>query len=154
MTAPFVDVRVRRPQAHEQLIHDMRTDAAFPRIADALLFAAAVGVRQNRKSDFTQAGEAIRYETLTVPAFSDALVAMIAANEIDDPEILDSARIQERIGIFERYANGGLEYIQELVNTRSQPVELIVADLVTEALSEGSHVAPASIEDLLGSGSW
>ncbi|ORL10303.1 hypothetical protein A6I85_19095 [Prescottella equi] len=145
---------MRRPHAHERLLHEMRTDAAFPTMRDALLFAAAVGVRHDRQSDFTQAGEGIRYETLTAPAFSDALVSMIAANEIDDPEILDSARIQERIGIFERYANGGLEYIQELVNTRSQPVELIVADLVTEALSEGSHVAPASIEDLLGGGSW
>ncbi|QIP41486.1 hypothetical protein [Rhodococcus qingshengii] len=132
----------------------MRSDASFPTNRDVLLFAAAIGVRFGRSAAFLNSGEPIKYDTLTAPTYADAFVSMIAANEIEDPEILDTQRTDERIKIFERFANGGLEYIQELINTRGQPVELILADLVTDALSEGSHVAPASIEDLLGGRNW
>lgn len=147
----FVDVRIRRPQAHEALIQEMRSeDVGFPTMRDVLLFAGAVGIRYQRSANLgSPAGEPIRYETLTAPGFAEALVSMIAASEVDDPEILDNTRLEERVKIFERFVCGGLEYIQELMNVRSQPVELVVADLVTDALSENSSAAPASIDDLL-----
>src|SRR4051812_11400577 len=114
MTAPTSDVRVRRPQQHEALMVELRDEAAFSTFRDILLFAAAVGVHFERRVAFTgAAGDPIRYETLTVPSFSEALVNMTAANEVaDDPEIMDSSRLEERIKIFEEYANGGLEYLQ------------------------------------------
>ena len=115
-----------------------------------------MGARFERRVPFTSAaGDPIRYETLTAPTFAEALVSMIAANEVDnDPEIMDSTRLDERAKIFEEYANGGLEYIQEQVNVRHQPAALVVIALVTEALERGGGAEPASVDELLSGISW
>jgi hypothetical protein len=103
---------------------------------------------------FTRRGP-IRYETLTAPTFSEALVSMIATNEVgDDPEIMDSTRLDERARIFEQFANGELEYIQEQVNMRHQPAALVVIALVTEALERSGGAEPASVDKLLSGVSW
>jgi dnd system-associated protein 4 len=156
VTTPAGDIRVRRPHQHEALLIELRDEAAFSTFRDALLFAAAVGARFERRVPFTSAaGDPIRYETLTAPTFAEALVSMIAANEVDnDPEIMDSTRLDERAKIFEEYANGGLEYIQEQVNVRHQPAALVVIALVTEALERGGGAEPASVDELLSGISW
>ena len=79
---------------------------------------------------------------------------MIAANVVDDPEIMDDTRMDERFKIFEEYANGGLEYIQEQVNVRHQPAALVVIDLVTEAFADDSGAKPVSVDELLGGVTW
>jgi dnd system-associated protein 4 len=151
VTTPFVDVRARRPQQHEALMVELQDEAGFATYRDILLFAAAVGFRHNRHAPFTATfGDPIRYETLTAPAFSEALINMIAANVItDDPEIMDAARIEQRINIFEEYANGGLEFIQEQINIRHKPAARVVIDLVADAFSESGGAKPASVEELL-----
>ncbi|MEV0156002.1 DNA phosphorothioation-associated protein 4 [Micromonospora sp. NPDC050686] len=156
MTALISDVRVRRPQQHEALMAELRDEASFSTFRDILLYAAAVGVYFQRRVSFSAAaGDPIRYETLTAPTFSEALIGMIAANELaEDPEIMDSFRLEERITIFEEYANGGLEYIQEQVNVRHQTASLVVITLVTEALSASGGAKPVSVDELLGGVSW
>jgi dnd system-associated protein 4 len=134
---------------------ELRNAAAFATFRDILLFAAAVGAHVGRRVPFTNSGEPIRYETLKEPMFSETLINMIAANEIaDDPEIMDSSRIGERLRIFEDYANGGLEYIQEQVNTRHEPAEVVVISLVTEALAHSGTTEAVSVEELLSGVSW
>lgn len=155
MTAPIGDVRVRRPQQHEALLIELRDEAAFATFRDILLFAAAVGAHVQRRVAFTSSGEPIRYETLKEPMFSETLISMIAANEVaDDPEIMDGARTGERVRIFEEYANGGLEYIQEQVNMRHEPANLVVIGLVTEALARSGVVEAVSVEELLNGIRW
>lgn len=155
MTAPS-EVRARRPQQHEALMHELQIEAKFPTFRDILLFAAAVGFRQDRRVPFTaSSGDPIRYEVLTTPGFGDTLVNMISANVVADaPEIMDDSRIEERIKIFEEYANGGLEYIQEQANVRHQPAARVVIDLVTEALSEGGGAKQVSVDELLSGVTW
>lgn len=137
-------------------MQELQDEAKFPAFRDILLFAASVGHRTDRRVSFTgSAGDPIRYEVLTGPTFSEALINMISANvEADDPEIMDDSRIEERIKLFEEYANGGLEYIQEQVNVRHQPAAMVVLDLVSEALSETKGAEPASVDELLGGASW
>jgi dnd system-associated protein 4 len=137
-------------------MQELHTEAKFPTYRDILLFAAAVGYQQDRRVPFTTAsGDPIRYEVLTAPGFSDTLINMISANVVtDDPEIMDGTRIEERIKIFEEYANGGLEYIQEQVNVRHQPAALVVVDLVAEALSEDGGAKAVTVEELLGGVTW
>jgi hypothetical protein len=87
--------------------------------------------------------------------FSETLINMIAAREIaDDPEIMDSTRAGERVRIFEEYANGGFEHIQEQVNVRHEPANLVVIGLVTEALARSGAAVAVSVEELLGRVSW
>lgn len=156
MTISTGESRVRRPQQHEALMTELRDEGSFATFRDLLLFAAAVGFYFQRRVPFAAAaGDPIRYETLTVPAFSEALIGMIAANEVaEDAEILDSSRLDERIRIFEEYANGGLEYIQEQVNVRHQTASLVVIALVTEALSASGGAKSVSVTELLSGVSW
>lgn len=157
MTNAPSDARIRRPQQHATLMEELQKEAKFPTYRDVLLFAASVGFRFDRRVAFSDSsGDPIRYEVLTAPPFSDTLLNMIAANVVtDDPEIMDAFRIEERVKIFEEYANGGLEYIQEQVNVRHQPVEIVVLDLVTEALAEsGGSAGQATVEELLGGVTW
>ena len=156
MTAAQSEVRARRPQQHEALMQEMQSEAKFPTYRDILLFAAAVGVHQQRRVPFVaSSGDPIRYEVLASPGFSDTLINMIAANAVsDDAEILDGPRLEERITIFEEFANGGLEYIQEQINVRHQPVELIVISLVMDVLAGGGGANALSVDELLGGVTW
>jgi len=156
MTISPADIRVRRPQDHEALLNELRDEGTFPTFRDALLFAAAVGCQFERRVPFTAAaGDPIRYEVVTAPTFAEALINMIAAISVDnDPEIMDTSRIEERIALFEGYSNGGLEYIQEQVNVRHQPADLVVQALVTEALAGGAGAEALSVDELLGGVSW
>ncbi|GGC53558.1 hypothetical protein IEU95_09950 [Hoyosella rhizosphaerae] len=156
MTTVPTDVRIRRPQQHEALMLELQEEAGFTTFRDIMLLAAAIGYHRSRRVRFTEtAGDPIRYETLTGPTFSEALINMIAANVIgDDPEIMDNVRIQERVEIFEEYMNGGLEYIQEQVNVRIQTAALVLIDLVSEALNDSSGATAASVDELLGGVSW
>jgi dnd system-associated protein 4 len=151
---PVGDVRVRRPQQYEALMLELRQEAAFATYRDILLFAAAVGAYAQRRVPFTSSGEPIRYETLKEPMFSETLINMIAASEVDDPEIMDSTRAGERVRIFEEYANGGLEYIQEQVNVRHEPANLVVIGLVTEGLARSGAAEAVSVEELLSGVTW
>lgn len=136
-------------------MQELQSEGKFPTFRDLLIFAAAVGFRQERRVPFTaSSGDPIRYEVLTAPGYSDTLINMIAANVVDDPEIMDGARTEERIKIFEEYANGGLEYIQEQVNVRHQTAALVVIDLVTEALTESGGAKQVSVDELLSGVTW
>lgn len=146
----MVDPRVRRPERHEVLIQRLRNDAGFPAMRDVMLFAAGVGFAQARRVPFDKSGEPIRYEILTGDAMAEPFVSMLAAvtNE-GDPEILDTNRLPERITIFEEYANGGLEYLQEQLNTRREPLDVVVRSIAVEAVSDAGTVRGATIEELL-----
>lgn len=156
MSAPVGDIRIRRPQQHEALLQELRDDGTFPTFRDILLFAAAVGAQVKRRVEFTSSGgDPIRYETLKEPAFSEALINMLAAYENpDDAEIMAGTRLGERLRIFEEYANGGLEYIQEQVNVRHEPAKLVVIALATEALSYTSGAEAVSVDELLSGVNW
>lgn len=136
-------------------MQELQSEGSFPTFRDVLLFAAAVGFDQDRRVSFAaSSGDPIRYEVLTAPGFSDTLINMIAANVVDDPEIMDDARTEERIRIFEEYANGGLEYIQEQMNVQHQPSNLVVINLVAEALTDSAGAKQMSVNDLLGGVTW
>jgi dnd system-associated protein 4 len=142
--------RVRRPEQHEALIQHLRNEGGFPTMRDILLFAAGVGFANERRVPLQKPGEGIRYEVLVNDSLADPFVSMLAAvTHPDDPEILDGARLDERVKIFEEYVNGGLEYIQEQANARHLPYDVIVRSLATEALDDTKAAAPASISDLL-----
>lgn len=156
MTSSQADVRARRPQDHAVLIELMQSEAGFPYYRDVLLFAAAVGWSQDRRVPLSgTGGEGIRIDVLTGPLYSDSLISMIAVNTVsDDPEVLDAPRLEERIRIFEEYANGGLEYIQEQINMRHQTAALVVLDVVADALAQDGGIKPMSVDELLGGVKW
>lgn len=144
------EVRVRRPADHEVLIKRMQEEGGFLYMRDVLLFAAGVGVNNNRRFSFQKSSEPIRYDTLTEPSFSGTFVSMLSAYTLpEDPEILAPERLDERVKIFEEYANGGLEYIQEAINMRKEPLNIVLRSLLNEALTDAGVAKPATIDELL-----
>jgi dnd system-associated protein 4 len=132
------------------LIQKLREEAGFTTYRHILLLAAGVGVAKGRRRSLVDSGEKIRYETVTEPLHSSTLIAMIAATQHpDDAEILDEARLAERIADFEAYVTGGLDVIQEELNTRQATPEQIIADLVHSALVGEMEAETASVDDLI-----
>lgn len=145
-----IDLRVRRPEQHEELIRLLMAEARFPTLRDVLIFAAALGFSVDRRVSFDKSGEPIDYNVLTRNAGSQAFISMLAAvARKDDPEILDLERLADRVHIFEDYANGGLEYLQEQINSQHKTLEVLVRDLVTDGLTDASAVQAPSAEELL-----
>jgi dnd system-associated protein 4 len=145
------DVRVRRPKAHEALLLQLKEEGGFQFMRDSLLFAAGLGHHESRRIAFEESGEAIRYETLIEPAHASTLISLLAvAEHPDDPEILDGARLAERIRIFEEYANGGLTYLQEEINTRGLPLQALLLAIVADALSSETAERPEAPDLMSG----
>ncbi|MFC8205477.1 DNA phosphorothioation-associated protein 4 [[Kitasatospora] papulosa] len=139
--------RFRRPAQHEELLNDLQgKNGPFRTLVEALMFAAALGQRKNRREPFNKPGEAIRLALMDGRQYGDVLIDMLAAVEIqDDPKILADDRLDERVRIFEEYANGGLNYIRGELNTApTRDLDLLVGNLVMEALTS----APAEADEV------
>lgn len=122
--------RLSRPRDKDDLLQQLTEDGPFDEYRDVLVFAAALGWHERRRVALAAKGEPIRWEVATNRRGTEALVNMIAAVESGDPEILAEARFEERLTIFEEYANGGLEILRALLATEPRPAVDVVLELV------------------------
>lgn len=130
--------RVRRPKDKDPVIARLQEDGVLKEIRDVLTFAAALGFSLNRREPFKDAGEAIRWDTFTNRRGTEALVNMLAAASIadsEDIEILSPGRFNDRILVFEEYANGGLAELEQRLSGARTNFEVVLA-LVDEFLGE------------------
>jgi dnd system-associated protein 4 len=151
------DDRFRPPAEHEKLIAALTgKDGPFHYNYEALLFAAALGKRKGRRVAFEKAGEKIRYGTVENRAYGDVLIDLLAVTELpEDAKILADERLQDRLRIFEEYANGGLHYLQGAINGRnSQDLVTIVSSLVLEALKPPVPEDDSQPMDMLDALEW
>lgn len=128
-------IRVRRPEDKDELL-DRIVDGdgnAFNARYEALTFCAALGYSREKRIPFTNTGESIRWEQFQSVG-AGALSAMLAVASSDDAEIVAPERIEERIRVFEEYANGGLEVLSNELDMRPKmtPRE-VVLQLVLDA---------------------
>lgn len=124
---------------------------AFEYLYEALIFCAALGYASNRRVPLGATGESIRWELFQEGA--DALSAMLAVAASDDPEILAPERSDERILIFEEYANGGLEALAEELDRHptKTPREVVLQLVLDQQEVEETDLGIRKIaEDLSG----
>ncbi|MBD0676986.1 DNA phosphorothioation-associated protein 4 [Streptomyces sp. CBMA156] len=129
--------RFRRPAQHEELLNEIHgKNGPFRNMVECMMFAAALGHRKGRREEFEKAGEPIRLALMDGRQYGDVLIDMLAAVEVqDDPKILADDRLDERVRIFEEYANGGLSYIRGELNTAAvRDLDQIIGALVLESL--------------------
>ncbi|GGP94904.1 hypothetical protein GCM10010266_17580 [Streptomyces griseomycini] len=153
-----VEIRFRRPAEHEQLLSLLTgKDGPFRANYEALLFAASLGRRKERRVPFEKSGEGIRYALVENREYGDVLIDLIAAAEVpEDAKILADDRLAERLRIFEEYANGGLHCLQAEINTRgSRDLVAIVSSLVLDALTPTADTTEdPAVKDMLDALEW
>jgi dnd system-associated protein 4 len=152
-----IEIRFRRPAEHEELLSLLTgKDGPFRSNYEALMFAAALGRRRERRVPFEKSGEMIRYALIENRPYGDVLVDLIAAAETpDDAKVLSDERLGERLRIFEEYANGGLHWLQGEINTRgSRDLVAIVSSLVLDALMPAEGKDDDPLEDMLDALEW
>jgi dnd system-associated protein 4 len=82
-------------------------EGPFGTLAEVLTFAAGLGYAEGRREPLGASGEQIDFDVfqrLGVEGFIDMLAAAVRA----DVTILSAEKVDERLTVFEEFANGGL----------------------------------------------
>lgn len=115
---------------------DSRT-SAFNTYADLIVFAAALGAKCKKRVPLKEVSkrdpDPIPQEHFISKGY-EFIIKLIAITESQDKEILDNSEDcdNERIIIFEEYANGGLEILQEELRGSVDHLERILLFLSLE----------------------
>ncbi|MGW0660091.1 DNA phosphorothioation-associated protein 4 [Streptodolium elevatio] len=151
----MADERFRRPAAHEDLLAALAAkDGPFAHMYEAMMFAAMLGMQRGQRTPFEKTEERINLSRVENRKFGDVLLALLAASDSpDDPEILSDDRLDDRIKIFEEYANTGLSYLQgELNASGGRDLTELVSGLVMEALTEPTNADKNLVSEILNAG--
>jgi dnd system-associated protein 4 len=132
--------RVRRPTGHEALLKRLASDEGpFSTLAEVLTFAAAVGYSEGRREAFTASGEQIDFDIFERLG-ADRLIDMLAATVNEDVAILGPSQADERLTIFEEFANGGLSVLAgTLEDARGDLDRLLTLVLTRKDSSESTQ---------------
>lgn len=109
--------RVRRPRDKEGLLNQLiEQRTPFSTYRDVMIFSAAVGISHKKKLAFDQTSEPIPWQVMSGTG-GETLINLIALVDESNLELLEQDRFEDRLRLFEEYANGGLEIIQQRVAT-------------------------------------
>ena len=104
--------RVRRPSQHDQLMKRLANDEGpFSTLAEVLTFAAGLGYAEGRREPLDTSGEQIDFDVFQRLG-AEGFIDMLAAAVHEDVTILGPAMSDERLTVFEEFANGGLGILQ------------------------------------------
>jgi dnd system-associated protein 4 len=143
---------VRRPKDKELLFSRLLEEGVFETYRDVMVFGAALGFARNRSESFEQSAEPIAWNVFS-GAGHEALVNMIAGVSKGDLNILSDDRFDERLTIFEDYANGGLNALKEVLSRSTTPALDIVLDLIAE-MEKPPQESPGEIKTIAKELSW
>lgn len=130
--------RVRRPQQFDGLLSELtKGKEVFQTYKDALVFAACLGFKRDRCVPFEKSGEPINLHVFS-GQFDAAVMNAIAIAKLGDPFVMAKNREDEKIKIFEEYACGGLEILENMLGQGHVPKhEALVALVLDEEKSGG-----------------
>jgi dnd system-associated protein 4 len=137
-------IRIAKDKAElvNSLLEAPGTTGAFATYADLVMFAAALGARKRRRSPLnsisTTEPAPIALEIFISRGY-DVAIKLLAIAETGDPKILsvyDPKAEEDRLKIFEEYANGGLEILREELRGSVDYTERILLILSQERLTE------------------
>lgn len=146
--------RVNRAKDKHDFFEEITRNGPFEDNRDVLVFAAAVGWYEKNSIPLGVKDEPIRWETATNRRGTEALVNMIAVSETGDPEILAADRFDERLAIFEGYANGGLEILRSLLATEPRPAVDVILELIQKIARADEAKAAVSLTEAADALEW
>ena len=108
--------RVRRPEMFKDFLTEITQEqAVFRTYKDAMVFAACLGYSRGKRIPFEKTSEPINLQVFS-GKFDEMVINTIAIAELDDPYVMARNREEEKIRIFEEYACGGLEIMENEVS--------------------------------------
>jgi len=130
--------RIQRANDKEEIIKSLMSDqvGVFKEIWKLLLFAAQVGMRNDKRLPLkaVDAGKGIDQSTFgNCPAWPGVLYLMTLA-ETQKSDCLSGTEKAEddRVSVFQEYANGGLESLREFFSGRPIDLDGLLAFIETE----------------------
>ncbi|MGO4890398.1 DNA phosphorothioation-associated protein 4 [Anaerobacillus sp. MEB173] len=111
--------RIRRPKEQEDIyksLTDSNEFGIFATYKDVFMLAGAVGFMEKKRKEFTGSAEGIPWNVFTLET-DETIINAIALAETEDITILndDNEKFDEKMKIFEEYAAGGLEIINNKI---------------------------------------
>ncbi|MBX9253359.1 DNA phosphorothioation-associated protein 4 [Desmonostoc muscorum CCALA 125] len=133
-------IRVAKDKAElvKSLVASKDTTGPFQTYVEVMVFAAALGVKYKKRVPL---GETTKREPSPIPQENfaslgyDLIIKLLGINETQDINILSSREEQDedrRTQIFEEYANGGLEILQNELRGSVDYSERILLVLISE----------------------
>ena len=149
------DRRVRRAKDKEAVITQLTDDGVFATLRDALVFAAALGYDRNTSRPIAASDEPVRWDTMVKNPYFEAIVDMICAADPEiRPEQLGDQFLDDRLSVFEEFANGGLEILErELRAGYGNPVD-IINGLIAKAFSSNADADDLGLKGLADELVW
>lgn len=133
-------IRVAKDKADlvKALISSDGGNGPFQTFADVIVFAAALGARYNKRVPFEEVSKRepvpIRIETFISMGY-DAVIKLLGITETQNIQILspnEEELEKQRNEIFEEYANGGLEVLQEHLRGAIDYTDQILLFLISD----------------------
>jgi len=119
MALPRIKVAKDKAELVQKLLDRKGSTGMFSTYADVVAFAASLGMKHDRRSPFSIVSQSepapISLEIFISRGY-ERLIGLIAVVSTGDIKILstgDETVEAARVQIFEEYANGGLEYLQQ-----------------------------------------
>jgi len=133
-------IRVAKDKAElvKSLVASKDTTGPFQTYVEVMVFAAALGVKYKKRIPL---GETTKREPSPIPQENfaslgyDLIIKLLGVNETKDINILSSREEQDedkRTQIFEEYANGGLEILQNELRGSVDYSERLLLVLISE----------------------
>lgn len=119
MALPRIKVARDKAELVRKLLDEKKTTGMFSTYADVIAFAASLGVRYQKRSPVKEVSQSepapISLEVFISRGY-EPLLRLIAVTSTEDIKVLsndDDSAEATRVLIFEEYANGGLEKLQQ-----------------------------------------
>ena len=148
---------VNRSRIHEDMVQRLAVDrlpdsdrSLFPTIRELLCFAALLGYSENRRLplDKEKGVEDVSYQQFERVDAED-LIYLLALAESNDPSILNEGEEERCVNIFEEYANGGLQIINDaMIRSGGEYPDRDVIKLLFERGYLDSHDEEIDVSEL------
>lgn len=149
-------IKVAKEQAElvQQLVDDHSKTAPFQTFADVVAFSAAVGVKYGKRVQFQNISKnqpAPISLDIFISRGYDTLIKLIAIHETKNIGILanENEAEHQRINIFEEYANGGLEIIQQELRGSVDYTERLLLMISSERGQKSANLAEFDFSNLM-----
>lgn len=126
------EIRVQRPKKYDTFLsrllfsREKNKDGIFKQYTDIMVFAAALGYQNSKKTVFTESGEPIPFHYFKGNDKHIAFINSLAFLETRDLQILSNAKQPERVKIFEEYASGGLDILADKLEDRRDCMQVLL----------------------------